>query len=73
MHDLSRRTMLAIMEMVEWWWWGGQLSLVEWWLWDGELILVESVGCEIWDVLEVCVICSWIPGISGEQPTKTTL
>jgi len=60
-HGMSRLTMLGIMGVVEWWWWGG------------ELILVESVGCEIWDVLKVCVIYSWIPGISGEHPTKTTL
>ena len=53
--------MLGIMGIVEWCWWGR------------ELILVESVGCEIWHVLQTCVICSLISRISGEQPTKTTL
>jgi len=53
--------MLEIMGMVEWCWWGGKLSVV------------ESVGCEIWHVLEACVICSLISRISGERPTKTTL
>jgi hypothetical protein len=61
LHGMSRLTMLGIMGVIEWWWWGGELSLV------------ESIGCEIWHVLEACVICSWISGISGEQPTKTFL
>ena len=51
-HGMSRcrLTMLEIMGMVEWCWWGGKLSVV------------ESVGCEIWHVLEACVICSLISG-----------
>jgi hypothetical protein len=60
-HGMSRLTMLGIMGVIEWWWWGRELSLA------------ESVGCEIWHVLKARVICSWISGISGEQPTKISL
>ena len=54
-HGMSRcrLTMLEIMGMVEWCWWGGKLSVV------------ESVGCEIWHVLEACVICSLISRVSS--------
>lgn len=57
--DMSRWTVLGINGMVEWW--------------SGELRLAVSVGCEIWHLLVVCVIWSWISRIGGKQPTETSL